>query len=217
VQNIRTIFVSAFAVTFLSVVFLYFIAENDKMQEIQRLQTVELEEKDKLRMMREHALEAAEQKAQEARDREYKKNMSDIDNILTLQSQQKTNIKLAPNLERAAPSQENTIPSQLSGSVTNAIRSARSYLRSSGFSREGLIRQLSSEYGEGYSLNDATSAVNSLNIDWDKQAAKSARSYLRSSGFSCDGLIKQLSSSSGENFTMSQATYGAQQAGACNR
>lgn len=215
-DKLKTIFASAFSLSFLLLFSLYLVTEKEKKEEIQRMQAVALEA-DRVRIVRERSLETLEQKAQEARDREYKKNMSDIDNILTLQSQQKTNIKLAPNLERAAPSPENTIPSQLSGSVTNAIRSARSYLRSSGFSREGLIRQLSSEYGERYSLNDATSAVNSLNIDWDEQAAKSARSYLRSSGFSCDGLIKQLSSSSGENFTMSQATYGAQQAGACNR
>lgn len=143
--------------------------------------------------------------------------MSNIDNIRIMQNQQQPFTKPAPNSERIMPNLERTMPLKISGYETNAIRSARSYLRSSGFSREGLIKQLSSEYGSGYSLNDATSAVDSLNVDWDEQAAKSARSYLRSSGFSCGGLIKQLSSSYGSNFTTSQATYGAQQAGACNR
>ncbi|MNF05237.1 Host cell surface-exposed lipoprotein [compost metagenome] len=86
----------------------------------------------------------------------------------------------------------------------------------SGFSREGLIQQLSSSYGSGYELADATFAVDSLNIDWNEQAVRSAKQYLEMSGFSCNGLIEQLSSSAGNNYTVEQATYGAKQAGACS-
>ena len=78
-----------------------------------------------------------------------------------------------------------------------------------------LIQQLSSDAGDGYKITDATVAVDSLNIDWNKQAVRSAEQYLSISGFSCNGLIKQLSSSAGDKYTTSQATYGAQQAGAC--
>jgi len=99
--------------------------------------------------------------------------------------------------------------------VNNAIRSARSYLSIQGFSREGLIEQLSSPYGEGYSRVDATRAVDSLNVNWNEQAVRSARSYLSMQGFSCSGLIEQLSSPYGEKYTASQATYGATRAGAC--
>lgn len=106
--------------------------------------------------------------------------------------------------------------SRVTPSQSNAIRSARSYLETSAFSRKGLIHQLSSESGEGYDLADATAAVDSLNVDWDEQAARSAKDYLDMDGFSCKGLIHQLSSSSGEGFTISEATYGAKQAGACN-
>jgi hypothetical protein len=84
-----------------------------------------------------------------------------------------------------------------------------------GFSRDGLIQQLSSDAGEGYSVSDATAAVDSLNVDWNENAAKSAKQYLDMTGFSCKGLIQQLSSSAGEKYTLEQATYGARQAGAC--
>ncbi len=97
----------------------------------------------------------------------------------------------------------------------NAVRSAKQYLSISGFSRSGLIRQLSSDAGDGYSVADATVAVNSLNVDWNEQAVRSAKQYLSISGFSCKGLIEQLSSSAGDGYTVSEATYGAQQAGAC--
>ena len=103
----------------------------------------------------------------------------------------------------------------LNGPQKNAVRSAEQYLSFTGFSRNGLIDQLSSDYGDGYNVNDATIAVDSLRVDWNKQAVRSAKQYLGFQGFSCKGLIEQLSSSYGDKYTVSQATYGAQQAGAC--
>jgi hypothetical protein len=84
-----------------------------------------------------------------------------------------------------------------------------------GFSRKGLITQLSSDAGEGYDEADAAVAVDSLNADWNENAARSAKQYLSMTGFSCKGLIQQLSSNAGEKYTVEQATYGAHQAGAC--
>lgn len=103
----------------------------------------------------------------------------------------------------------------LTGPQRNAVRSAEAYLAMQGFSRDGLIDQLSSDAGEGYGLADATAAVDSLTVDWNEQAARSAKAYLDMMGFSCNGLIEQLSSSAGEKYTAEQARYGAQQAGAC--
>lgn len=98
----------------------------------------------------------------------------------------------------------------------NAVRSAKQYISMTGFSRDGLIQQLSSSAGNGYDVDDATIAVDSLNIDWNEQAVRSAQQYLDMTGFSCDGLIQQLSSSAGSKYTVSEATYGAKQAGACS-
>jgi len=89
----------------------------------------------------------------------------------------------------------------------NAVESASSYLNTSAFSRSGLIDQL--EY-EGFSNGDATYAVDSLNVDWNEQAAMSAQSYLDINAFSRSGLIEQLEY---EGFTSSQAAYGVAQAG----
>lgn len=104
----------------------------------------------------------------------------------------------------------------LTGPQNNARRTAQQYLSMSGFSRAGLISQLSSDAGDGYSIKDATAAVDSMDVDWKENAAKSAKQYLDMTGFSCKGLIEQLSSSSGDKYTVSQATYGAHQAGACS-
>ena len=108
-----------------------------------------------------------------------------------------------------------TWASSLTESQENAVRSAKHYLSLEGFSRRGLIQQLS--LGSGYSVAEATVAVDSLHINWDKEAVRSAKQYLIIEGFSCRGLVQQLSSSvgAGTGYTVSQATYGAQKAGAC--
>lgn len=103
----------------------------------------------------------------------------------------------------------------LTGPQKNAVRSAKQYLDISGFSRGGLIEQLSSDAGEGYAKADAIVAVDSLNVDWNKQAERSAKQYLDMMGFSCKGLIEQLSSSAGDRYTKEQAKHGARAAGAC--
>lgn len=103
----------------------------------------------------------------------------------------------------------------LTGPQRNARRNAESYLAMSGFSREGLIEQLSSSAGNSYSVEDATAAVDSLTVDYNEQAARSAKSYLDMTGFSCKGLIEQLSSDAGNKYSRAQAEYGAKAAGAC--
>lgn len=98
----------------------------------------------------------------------------------------------------------------------NAVRSAKNYISIQGFSRDGLINQLSSDAGDGYNIDDATVAVDSLGTDYNKQAGRSAENYLGIQGFSCDGLINQLSSPAGDKYTKEQAEYGAKLAGACD-
>jgi hypothetical protein len=94
-------------------------------------------------------------------------------------------------------------------SQQNAVRKAQQYLDMEAFSRLGLINQL--VQGEHFSTDDATYAVDSLNVDWNQQAAKKAKAYLDMEGFSHDGLINQLIQ--GEKFTPSQAAYAVAAAG----
>jgi len=91
--------------------------------------------------------------------------------------------------------------------VTNARRTAESYLEYTAFSRSGLIKQL--EF-EGYTTAAATVAVDSLDVDWNDQAVKSAKNYLELQGFSHSGLVNQLEF---EGYTPEQAEHGATAAG----
>ena len=93
----------------------------------------------------------------------------------------------------------------LSTERASALQMAHDYLRSSAFSRTGLIEQL--EY-EGFSEGDATYAVDNCGADWKAQAALMAKQYRKSSVFSHNGLVGQLEY---EGFTHEQAEYGATQ------
>lgn len=102
-------------------------------------------------------------------------------------------------------------------SQQNAYGSAQSYLEFKGFSRSGLIQQLSSEYGEGFPVADAEFAIARLEaeggVDWNAEAAESAKSYLEFKSFSRQGLLDQLTSEYGEGFTPEQAEYGVSTTG----
>lgn len=89
----------------------------------------------------------------------------------------------------------------------NAVKQAENYLRVMAFSRTGLIKQL--EY-EGYSNEDATYAVDNVEVDWNEQCAKKAENYLEVMSFSRDGLYSQLQY---EGFTNEQIEYGLQAVG----
>lgn len=89
----------------------------------------------------------------------------------------------------------------------NAIRQAESYLDYTAFSRTGLIEQL---VFESYSTEDATFAVDHIEVNWMEQAAKTAQNYLDFTSFSRQGLTEQLEF---EGFTSEQAAYGVSAVG----
>lgn len=97
----------------------------------------------------------------------------------------------------------------MSAEERNAYRAAKNYLAMTGFSKRGLIDQLSSEYGDNYSREAAEAAVNALEengeVDWVEQAKRSAQNYLDMTAFSKEGLIDQLSSDYGDKYTREEA------------
>ena len=118
----------------------------------------------------------------------------------------------APPKATQKPAPTKTTPALTAGQE-QAIGKAQDYLSFSAFSRKGLIKQLSSEYGEGFSVADATFAVDHITVNWNEQAAKKAKEYLAMQHFSRQGLIHQLESAYGEQFTHRQAVYGVTKAG----
>ncbi|MCK0471306.1 Ltp family lipoprotein [Halalkalibacter sp. APA_J-10(15)] len=89
----------------------------------------------------------------------------------------------------------------------NAVSMAEDYLAYTAFSKSGLIGQL--EY-EGFDNDDATYAVNNINVDWQEQAIIMAQDYLDYTSFSRVGLIEQLEY---EGFSNEQATNAVDEIG----
>jgi len=96
-------------------------------------------------------------------------------------------------------------------SQMQALAAAENYLGDGqGFSRQGLIDQLDSSYGNSFSVADATWAVDHSGANWDAQAVECAKGYMSSGqGFSRQGLIDQMTSAYGNKFTLPQAEYAA--------
>lgn len=124
---------------------------------------------------------------------------------------QYTNMVTNCKIEKPAKAEEESSESAADAATagqSNALKKAKSYLKFSQFSYEGLIGQL--EY-EKFSHEDAVYAVDNCGADWNEQALGKAKSYLDFSAFSYSGLISQLEY---EKFTTEQATYGADNCGA---
>jgi hypothetical protein len=106
-------------------------------------------------------------------------------------------------------------PADPTASQQQALDAAQNYLSDGqGFSRAGLISQLTSQYGNGFSQADATWAVDHSGANWYAQAVISAKNYMSDGqGFSRASLIDQLTSAYGSQFTYDQAVYAADQVG----
>ena len=105
---------------------------------------------------------------------------------------------------------ENFTPAQ-----TNAIQAAENYLDTGmGFSRHGLVEQLTSEAGSGFKKKDAVFAVKQIKPNWNKQAVQAAKNYQDTGmGLSRDGMLEQLTSKVGSGFTPAQAEFAVNRLG----
>jgi len=125
-----------------------------------------------------------------------------IDNPATTAKTEEKNTTPEPvQSEQKPPTPSETV------SQKNAVKSAKSYLNFSAFSRDGLVAQL--EY-EKFSHADAVYGTDNSGANWNEQAAKSAKQYMEYSSFSRGSLIEQLKFG---KFTQEQAEYGANAVG----
>lgn len=96
-------------------------------------------------------------------------------------------------------------------SQQNAYSQASTYLGNLPFSREGLLDQLTSEYGGQFAPADAEFAIARLEVeggvDWFAEAVEAAQSYQATIPMSRQGLIDQLTSQYGSQFPLDQATH----------
>ena len=107
---------------------------------------------------------------------------------------------MSETISTAAPEAE--LPA-MSETMT-AAEAVKSYLEYFPMSRQGMIDQLSGV--DGYSVEEATAAVDASGIDWNEQAIRQAKSYLETMSYDRDELIDQLEY---DKFTQEEALYGS--------
>ncbi|CDR26485.1 Ltp family lipoprotein [Staphylococcus schweitzeri] len=84
-----------------------------------------------------------------------------------------------------------------------ALNSAESYSKHMHLSKKGIYRQLTSEYGEKFSPEDAQYAIDHLKADYNTNALENAKNM----DMSTNQIYDQLISEYGEQFTPSEAKY----------
>jgi beta-lactam-binding protein with PASTA domain len=89
----------------------------------------------------------------------------------------------------------------------NALKKAESYSNSMHMSKRGIYKQLTSEYGEGFTAEEAQYAIDNMKADWNANALAKAKSYQTSMSMSKSAIYNQLTSEYGEEFTAEEAQY----------
>jgi RPA family protein len=90
---------------------------------------------------------------------------------------------------------------------SNALKKAESYSRLMHMSKRRLYDQLTSEYGEGFTAEEAQYAIDNINADWKANALETAKSYQKNLNMSKSRIYQQLTSEYGEKFTAEEAQY----------
>lgn len=88
----------------------------------------------------------------------------------------------------------------------SALNKAKSYSDTMHMSKKGIYDQLTSEYGEKFSADAAQYAIDTLDIDYTKNALEKAKDYLEED-MSPESIREQLTSEYGEQFTPEEADY----------
>lgn len=88
---------------------------------------------------------------------------------------------------------------------TNALAKARSYSDNVHLSKQGIYKQLTSQF-EGFSPADAQYAIDNLETDYNKNALEKAKNYQSNLHMSKNAIYHQLTSQF-EGFTAAEAQY----------
>lgn len=89
----------------------------------------------------------------------------------------------------------------------NALHKAENYSKMMHMSKQGIYDQLTSEYGEKFTPEEAQYAIDNIKGDYLEAALKSAKNYQETMNMSKDAIYDQLTSEYGEKFTAEEAQY----------
>ena len=102
---------------------------------------------------------------------------------------------------------ENKVEDNIPTEYKSALRKAKLYADTMNMSKAGLYDQLTSEYGEKFTVEAAQYAIDNITVDWKENALKKAKSYQETMSMSPAAIYDQLTSEYGEKFTAEEAQY----------
>ena len=102
---------------------------------------------------------------------------------------------------------ENKVEDNIPTEYKSALRKAKLYADTMNMSKAGIYDQLTSEYGEKFTVEAAQYAIDNITVDWKENALKKAKSYQETMSMSPAAIYDQLTSEYGEKFTAEEAQY----------
>ena len=102
---------------------------------------------------------------------------------------------------------EDKVEDKVPTEYKSALKKAKLYSDTMNMSKAGLYDQLTSEYGEKFTVEAAQYAIDNITVDWKENALKKAKSYQETMSMSPAAIYDQLISEYGEKFTAEEAQY----------
>ena len=102
---------------------------------------------------------------------------------------------------------ENKVEDNIPTEYKSALRKAKIYADTINMSKAGIYDQLTSEYGEKFTVEAAQYAIDNITVDWRENALKKAKLYQETMSMSPAAIYDQLTSEYGEKFTAEEAQY----------
>ena len=127
-------------------------------------------------------------------------------NNVNIESEQEVSQNNSENTT-AENKSENKVEDNIPTEYKSALRKAKLYADTMNMSKAGLYDQLTSEYGEKFTVEAAQYAIDNITVDWKENALKKAKLYQETMSMSPAAIYDQLTSEYGEKFTAEEAQY----------
>lgn len=124
----------------------------------------------------------------------------------SLSEKKASSIKTKQSSAKSSESSSKKIPRE----YVSALIKGQGYADRMYMSKKAIYDQLTSDYGEKFSPEAATYAINNIKANWNKNALQKAKDYQEEQNMSPDAIYDQLTSDSGEQFTPEEANYAVQ-------
>ncbi|MBQ6536473.1 MAG: Ltp family lipoprotein [Firmicutes bacterium] len=110
-------------------------------------------------------------------------------------------------VDEPAPAEPAPAEPDIPAEYSAALSKADQYSKTMHMSKAGIYDQLTSEYGEQFTAEEAQYAIDNLQADYKMNALYKARSYRETMSMSNNAIYDQLVSEYGEQFTAEEAQY----------